>query len=107
MNITRFTIIEIFETQTALSELCNMKFHYLLLIALLGFTLSSCRSEYEQRLEEAKDLRDRLTLVESQYYIYPSPDLHNEIIALEKEIKNLAKISGDEDLFLAEINLID
>lgn len=107
MNITRFRIIELFETQKLLSEICDMKFHYLLLIGFLVFSLSSCQSEYEQRLEEAKDLRDHLTLVENQYYLFPSPELRGEIIALEKEIKNLAKISGDEELFLAEINLGD
>lgn len=77
--------------------------HLIFLIMIL--TLSSCRSEYERHLEEALVLREQLTVLENQYYISPSSELHSEIVSIEKEIRVLAMISGHEELFLAEISL--
>lgn len=89
-----------------MSELYAMRVsNYLSLIALLAIGLQSCRSEYEERLEEAREIRDRLTLVENRYYMAPSIELREEIQSLEKEIQTLAKVSGDEEQFLAEIKL--
>lgn len=106
MKIKRLTIIVFFDCPNRMSELYNMRVsNYLLLIALLTLGLQSCRSEYEERLEEAREIRDRLTLVENRYYMAPSIELREEIQSLEKEIQTLAKVSGDEEQFLAEIKL--
>ena len=82
-----------------------MKFSTLLAIITLSSTalFTSCRSEYDERLEEAKELRNRLTLVENRYYMAPSEDLKEEMQSLEHEIRTLAKVSGNEEMFLSEI----
>lgn len=72
-----------------------------LLLVLLP--LSSCKSEYEERLEEARELKARMSLVEANLSIYEQYGLPNEIAELQQEIEFLAKVSGNEKLFLQEI----
>ena len=73
--------------------------------ALLLFTclLGSCTSEYEERLEEAKILRERFLLVEESNFLSPNPELKNEMQKIESEINFLAKLSGNEEMFLIDI----
>jgi len=73
--------------------------------ALLLFTclLGSCTSEYEERLEEARVLRERFLLVEESNFLSPNTELVNEMEKIESEIQLLAKISGNEELFLIDI----
>lgn len=71
---------------------------------LLIISLSSCKSEYEQRLSEAKELKVRM------YEIKESNDsddetLNIEIKELEDQINFHAKVSGNEELFYEELNL--
>lgn len=82
--------------------LCSMKL-ILVSILLVILSLSSCKSEYEERLEEARELKARMTLVEANLSIYEQCDLPNEIKSLQEEIEFLAKVSGNEKLFLQEI----
>lgn len=84
-----------------MSLLCYMKFSLVSLLVLLS--LSSCKSEYEERLEEARELKERMALVEANSSIYEEYDLTNEKELLEEEIRFLAKVSGNEKLFLQEI----
>ena len=70
---------------------------------LVLLSLSSCKSEYEERLEEARELKDRMSLVEANLPIYEQYNLPNEIKMLQEEIEFLAKVSGNEKLFLQEI----
>ncbi|MFK7786434.1 MAG: hypothetical protein AB8B56_15040 [Crocinitomicaceae bacterium] len=70
---------------------------------LVIISLSSCKSEYEQRLEEALELKERMVLVEANSSIYEQYDLFSEKELLEEEIRFLAKVSGNEKLFLKEI----
>ncbi|MFT5858591.1 MAG: hypothetical protein ACI865_000679 [Flavobacteriaceae bacterium] len=70
---------------------------------LLGLLLTSCKSEYEERLEEAKELKVRITMVEASNSLLPRQNLVNEIEILEEEIFFLAKVSGNEQLFLDEL----
>jgi hypothetical protein len=72
-------------------------------ILLVILSLSSCKSEYEERLEEARELKARMTLVEANLSIYEQYNLPNEIESLQEEIEFLAKVSGNEKLFLQEI----
>jgi hypothetical protein len=86
-----------------LSLLCGMR---LLGTALLLFTCllaTSCTSEYEERLEEAKVLRERFLIVEESNFLTPSGELTAEMKQIESEIEFLAKVSGNEELFLLEI----
>ena len=72
-----------------------------LLLVLVGFT--SCTSEYEERLAEGQDLLSRLELVEGSGDYRINNQLEVEIREIKNEISFLAKVSGNEDLFLATI----
>ena len=82
-----------------------MRLRTFLNLMVLLLLLSSCKSEYEQRLEEARSLRNQLSIIENRYYLDPSPELKNEINAIELEIRKLARVSGHEDMFLTELHL--
>ena len=84
------------------SFLCSMKLITISLL-LLGLLLASCESEYEERLEEARELKEKMTMVEASNTLLPRERLINEIENLEEEIFFLAKVSGNEDLFLSEV----
>jgi hypothetical protein len=72
-------------------------------LLLVIISLPSCKSEYEQRLEEARELRESMELVEANRSIYEEYDLVSEKELIEQEIRFLAKVSGNEKLFLKEI----
>lgn len=84
-----------------LSFLCSMKFSLVSLLVL--FSLMSCESEYQQRLEQARKLKVRMSLVEAKISSNKHSDLSNEIELLEEKIQFLAKVSGNEKLFLKEV----
>lgn len=65
--------------------------------------MNSCTSEYEERLAEAKTIQTRLLDVEKSLFSSPNSNLVEEIQKLESEIHFLAKISGNEETFLAEL----
>ena len=73
--------------------------------ALLLFTLilGSCTSEYEERLDDAKVLRQRFLVVEETHFLSPNVELVKEMDKIQSEIQFLAKTSGNEDLFMEEI----
>lgn len=79
-----------------------VKLMNIILLSLIVF-LGSCTSEYEERLDEARDLKARLSLIEESNFISPNEDLMTEILEIEAEIFLLAKVSGNEELFLAEL----
>lgn len=79
-----------------------MKFFTVSLL-LLGLLFTSCKSEYEERLEEAKGLKEKITKVEASSSLLPRERLISEIENLEEEINFLAKVSGNEKLFLSEV----
>ena len=91
-----------FAQTNKMSLLCSMK---LSIVSLLLVIISppSCKSEYEQRLEEARELRESMELVEANRSIYEEYDLASEKELIEQEIRFLAKVSGNEKLFLKEI----
>ena len=90
-----------FDETSEMSLLCSMKFSLVSLLVLLS--LSSCKSEYEQRLEQARKLKDRMSLVEANISMNKHSDLSNELELLHEEIQFLAKVSGNEKLFLKEV----
>lgn len=84
-----------------MSFLCGMK---LILVSLLVIiSLSSCKSEYEERLEQALELKESLALAEANMSSYEANNLSDEIELLHEEIHFLAKVSGNEKLFLKEV----
>ena len=78
-----------------------MKITILLLLIFLG--ASSCTSEYEERLEQGRNLKNRLELVEGTSDYISSSQLLVEINNIRNEISLLAKVSGNEDLFLKQL----
>ncbi|PHR26458.1 MAG: hypothetical protein COA38_14855 [Fluviicola sp.] len=76
----------------------------LFLVSLLVIlSLSSCKSEYEERLEQARALKVRLSLVQSNISMNEQSNLSSEVDLLHEEIQFLAKVSGNEKLFLKEV----
>ena len=65
--------------------------------------MNSCTSEYQERLEEAKELKEQMTLIEESNFSAPDQHLVSEIQEIEQQIFFLAKLSGNEDTFLTEI----
>ncbi|MCJ8289820.1 MAG: hypothetical protein HRT58_09170 [Crocinitomicaceae bacterium] len=76
----------------------------LFLVSLLVIlSLTSCKSEYEERLEQARALKVRLSLVQSNISMNEQSNLSSEVDLLHEEIQFLAKVSGNEKLFLKEV----
>lgn len=75
----------------------------LLLLIVSIVLLNSCQSEYQERLEEAKLLHERLLLIEETNFVAPNEDLITEMKDLREEIHFLAKVSGNEELFLDQV----
>lgn len=72
------------------------------LIAVI-ISLSSCTSEYEECLKEGKNLKKRLSDIEKNEFMI-SDDVSNiELESIYNEINLLAKVSGNEDLFMKEV----
>lgn len=74
-----------------------------LLIIIVGLSSASCTSEYEQRLEEGRILVDRLEIVEGTSDYISDNQFVFEVNEIVNEINLLAKVSGNEKLFLQEI----
>ena len=76
-----------------------------LLLTLIGFcfSMSSCTSEYEECLQQGKSLKARLTSLESNDLMYSKDAASVEQMEIVNEINLLAKLSGNEQLFLKEI----
>ena len=102
MNVTHLCIIIEFEKNLLMSFLCIMKLILLSALAIICL-LSSCTSEYEERLLEARKLKAQLSLIEESNFISPKPELIMEISELEAEIHYLAKVSGDEAQFMSDL----
>jgi len=65
--------------------------------------MSSCTSEYEECLQQGKSLKARLTSLESNDLMYSKEASSVEQMEIVNEINLLAKLSGNEQLFLKEI----
>ncbi len=75
----------------------------LISLLLLALSLSACKSEYHERLDEAKELRKKMSMVEASNDLLPRKQLIEELRSMKEEINFLAKVSGNEELFLKEI----
>lgn len=74
----------------------------LLLLLSAGY-LSSCTSEYEERLTQGMVLKDKLVSMQQTAELSGSGQFSQEIEEIQEEITLLAKISGNEELFLQQI----
>ena len=78
-----------------------MKFKVLLLIGF-GLAVASCESEYEERLEIARELRKDMEKAEENKEILGSTYIEN-IREIESLIQFHAKVSGNKEVFLKEV----
>lgn len=76
------------------------------LLAVAMLSLYSCSSEYNQRLMEAKVLKEKLnrTIENKENLGFFAQE---EISELNEQIKFHAKLSGNEELFIQELNSKD
>lgn len=63
----------------------------------------SCESEYEERLKQGLHLKERLALMERSSDALSDEVLQTEIETIRNEIVLLAKVSGNEELFLSQV----
>lgn len=75
----------------------------LITFGILAATMSSCTSEYEECLEQGRCLKEKLVEAQNSYTNFSNSNLIQEIEMIQKEIILLAKVSGNEELFLHEI----
>lgn len=80
-----------------------MKLTTLLLLLSMVVLGASCTSEYEEQLMEGAKLKERLTMMESTKNLTKDQNLDVEIEKLRNEITYLAKVSGNEELFMKEL----
>lgn len=66
-------------------------------------SLSSCTSEYEECLKEGRSLKQRLSDIEQNEFMISNDVSNVEVKEIYDEINLLAKVSGNEDLFMKEV----
>jgi hypothetical protein len=75
----------------------------LILLLLFSLSLSSCTSEYEECVKEGKSLKERLMGLESHDLMIFGDSRSIEVKEIHNKINLLAKVSGNEQLFLKEV----
>ena len=83
--------------------LCNMIRMTALLLLLTVTFLSSCTSEYEECLDEGLFLKEKLALMERSHALTEDDQYGQEIEEIRNQIDLLAKVSGNEELFLQQV----
>lgn len=74
-----------------------------LLLLLTVTFLSSCTSEYEECLDEGLFLKEKLALMERSHALTEDDQYGQEIEEIRNQIDLLAKVSGNEELFLQQV----
>lgn len=80
-----------------------MKPKLLLPIIFFSLSISSCTSEYEECLKEGKNLKTRLSNLEKNSVMISEESINVEAKEIYNDIILLAKVSGNEHLFLKEV----
>jgi hypothetical protein len=86
-----------------LSFLYRMKVIWLLGLFFLAIFCTSCQSEYSERMDAAVRLKaqhDQIALIMADSR---NPVLQLQLNEIEEEIEFHAQVSGNKDVFLAEI----
>lgn len=84
-------------------EFYTMKSLLLLAFGASIFIMSSCSSEYTERLNKAKELKAELEKAISQQRELGIQS-HEEVLAIQQEINFHAKVSGNEELFIKQLS---
>lgn len=84
-----------------------MKTFFLLLIAFVGFSATSCQSEYNERMDKALKLKQSYLDLKQKVSENEDDKILIQLVNIEKEIKVQALISGNEETFLEEVWLIN
>ena len=74
-----------------------------LIIVGLGILITSCQSEYGERMKKALQLKKEYQKVHIHLQNSKNPNLITQLSAIRKEIRFHATVSGNEQLFLEEI----
>ncbi len=80
-----------------------MKTLLLLTIIFSGLFLSSCTSEYEERLEEGKELIQRIEFIKQRQSSFTDEMIQEELMSINNELSILARLSGNEELYLSQL----
>ncbi len=81
-----------------------MKTLLLSITLFIGLFSSSCTSEYEERLNQGRVLINRINYLKERQSQLSDELIKDELMVISKEISVLAKLSGNESLFLREVN---
>lgn len=74
----------------------------LLFAVLAVISMTSCKSEYEERMEKAREIKCEMERLTQQSQVM-GLKLDTELNELESQIEFHAKVSGNKDLFLKEL----
>lgn len=74
-----------------------------ILLGILSLALFSCKSEYEERLDQAQALKIKIEHLEKMNEETNTVWYEDELDELHKEIAFLSKVSGNEQKFLEEL----
>lgn len=77
-----------------------MRITFILLFTLV--IISSCRSEYKERLEMAKEIKEEIEAVKDSEFLLRE-SIQEEILEKERLISFHAKLSGNERLFFQDL----
>lgn len=85
------------------AQFCKMKLLLLLAFGICFFVVSSCSSEYSERLDKARALKVELekTIAQQRELGVKS---HDEVLAIKQQIAFHAKVSGNEELFIQQLS---
>lgn len=103
MNVNELSMNIIVVSSSANPQLCIMKSLLLLAFGVCILFVTSCSSEYSERLDTARALK-----VELEKAIAQQRELgvksHTEVLAIQHEISFHAKVSGNEELFIRQLS---
>jgi len=80
-----------------------MKILFLLLLAFVGFSATSCQSEYNERMNKALELKKSYFDLKQKVNQTGDEKILVQLVNIKKEIKVQALISGNEETFLKEV----
>ena len=69
----------------------------------IGFLVTSCQSEYGERMKKAIELKKEYQKVHTSLQRSKNPNLISQLSEIKREIEFHATVSGNEQLFLKEI----
>jgi len=95
---------KLFFLSNFLSLLCSMITKPLVQFIVISLLFASCKSEYEERFQKAKQLKYRLMKIKTEYERL-GISANQEIEEIKTEIHFHARVSGNQDLFLRELHI--